>query len=853
MSDIASLGIRVTTSGVKDASTDLDKLAASGDKAAKSTDGLNKSFNQAGGIEKPAKAAAQAFNQQTAALAKLAGQIDPTVAKLDKLDKLQAQLGKFKKSGMISADDFAALNGVLDKSRESIGGAGKAMHSFSLSTAQSRRELGYITKDLATGQYGRLSQSLSTLAVNSNAVSLVMSPLGLGLAGVTVSVGALALAYVKGAGEAEEYNKQLILTGNYAVTTSAGLAGMAMHLDTVSGVTQHSAAAALATVVGTGRFAANQLEEVAGAALKLQQATGQSIDKTVADFVKLSQDPVKAILALNETQHFLRASVLDQIQAMEDQGRTADAAALAIKAYSDTISERTKDVNQNLGTLERTLNSVKKGWSEFWDAAYDIGRQNTPSLQIKQLQQDIEGAKSGHGVYQGMSDASVDAFVKRTQDKIAQLRATDFSDVKGGTTGDPIVDTSRERALLDFQRQGLQYADKRERMEADIAKAKADGLKAGADQIVIDERIARIRESYAEKTASSAKQRAAPNFRVQDMAELRKEIEAEGKLMDQRIRSSEAVKAYRNSLQDMLATRQATIDLQVASVGMGQREIAQQQALIAIDEDYNRQKSSLERQQRNSTSEIDKAGFAEQLSDLKRYHDDRVKIEQEGFARSSAARDNWALGAQAATKDFMDGAKDIAGATYSVVTNIYTGLADNMADFFTKGRADWKGFVADILKQIVRIQTAKAVAGIATSLSGSFGFQGGTSASTFAKGGVFDSPSLSAYSNGVYSSPQPFKFAKGAGVFGEAGPEAIMPLSRGPDGKLGVKASGGVGGGITLNQTIVVDSKGGASENTSGSGDDNLRKFAGKMKGIAQQAILDEQRPGGSLWRMGQH
>lgn len=57
--------------------------------------------------------------------------------------------------------------------------------------------------------------------------------------------------------------------------------------------------------------------------------------------------------------------------------------------------------------------------------------------------------------------------------------------------------------MLEFQREGLRYADKQERMEAEIAKAKADGLKAGADQIVIDERIARIRESYAEKLTKS--------------------------------------------------------------------------------------------------------------------------------------------------------------------------------------------------------------------------------------------------------------------------------------------------------------------------------------------------------------
>lgn len=60
-----------------------------------------------------------------------------------------------------------------------------------------------------------------------------------------------------------------------------------------------------------------------------------------------------------------------------------------------------------------------------------------------------------------------------------------------------------------------------------------------------------------------------------------------------------------------------------------------------------------------------------------------------------------------------------------------------------------------------------------------------------ADGGVYRSPSLSAYSGNVYNTPQFFAFAKGAGVFAEAGPEAIMPLKRGKDGKLGVSSEGG--------------------------------------------------------------
>lgn len=60
-----------------------------------------------------------------------------------------------------------------------------------------------------------------------------------------------------------------------------------------------------------------------------------------------------------------------------------------------------------------------------------------------------------------------------------------------------------------------------------------------------------------------------------------------------------------------------------------------------------------------------------------------------------------------------------------------------------------------------------------------------------ALGGVYSSPSLSAYSGQIVSQPTPFMFANGAGIMGEAGPEGILPLKRGRDGKLGVSSEGG--------------------------------------------------------------
>ena len=72
----------------------------------------------------------------------------------------------------------------------------------------------------------------------------------------------------------------------------------------------------------------------------------------------------------------------------------------------------------------------------------------------------------------------------------------------------------------------------------------------------------------------------------------------------------------------------------------------------------------------------------------------------------------------------------------------------------------------------------------------------------FANGAPFSQGRVMPFaSGGIVSGATPFGMRGGLGVMGEAGPEAIMPLARGPDGKLGVKGAGGGGQTIIMNVT----------------------------------------------------
>ncbi len=85
------------------------------------------------------------------------------------------------------------------------------------------------------------------------------------------------------------------------------------------------------------------------------------------------------------------------------------------------------------------------------------------------------------------------------------------------------------------------------------------------------------------------------------------------------------------------------------------------------------------------------------------------------------------------------------------------------------------------------------------SLFGSL-FGGAAAAAPFAKGGVFSRGMVMPFAQGgVVGAPTYFPLGRGLGIMGERGAEAVMPLARGPDGKLGVRTGGGRPASITVN------------------------------------------------------
>lgn len=384
-----------------------------------------------------AQAAAKADADQAASLSRLVGALDPTSAALDKLAKQRKELASARDSGLISPEYHNKLAKSIDESEAQINKLNSQMKTGSISAKQYQYALRLLPmqiNDIAVslaggmplfsvfmqqgaqiadsfGGWGSLfdiikekllgagdaadesgdslsenANNLSETAENAKKLTGFLNPLTISIAAVAAVVGTLTYAWYKGNQEQLEYNKALIMTGNIAGTTSGQLADMAARIASDTGNPISDAAAALTKVVASGKIASSYIESVTSAIVSMTDASDTTIDSLVSDFEKIAQNPVAAITELNDKYNFLTLDIYNQIRALQEQGRTQDAAKLATDTYSKAVKDMSGDLADNLGIFEsawKTLGDTAKG---AWDAMLDIGREKT-------LQQRLDDAK----------------------------------------------------------------------------------------------------------------------------------------------------------------------------------------------------------------------------------------------------------------------------------------------------------------------------------------------------------------------------------------------------------------------------------------------------------------------------
>lgn len=625
-------------------------------------------------------------------------------------------------------------------------------------------------------------------------VQKVLAPLGRMAAPVGLTVGSIALlgtAYYQGAKESEEFNRQLILTGNYAGKNSDQLQDLARKYADLGGG-MDIAAETIAKIVGTGAFSGEQIDGVTKGVLALQQATGQTAEQAINAYRKIFTDPITSAYELNKAYNYLSAAEFEHIIQLEEQGKTAEASDLIAQKTTSNFDERAKKLIENLGYIDKAVLIAKSSWSSLWNMIKGIGRDDTLSEQLEAARQNVVNVKSNLDKYRDIDEKS----------------SPDY-----GTDSRPIAD--KKKIISDAEGK-VWLLEQVVNLTNDLSASTSAGnvaQKSAIDQLKKEhDARAILRNKPSGATYSSPHRNIAPAPTVGVVAPTVPDTQ---ELLKQS--SSDYIKN--------MSKRQRGL---VYSAGKSNR-IAQREASVTQFNDEWIQKGG-------KTSGDDYEGQLKALTD---YHAAEDKI-----------RGSWLDGAQKGWSEYLDSATNVYDSMANIGQATFSGLSDMLTSMVTTGKANFQEFTASILKMIIQVINQLLVAFVIQKAMGwinpSAAATGKSSGGYTGDGGKYDQA-------GVVHRGE-FVMTKEATQRIGVGNLYAMMRGYADGGLVGNKApmyglAAEQGGGITVNSTVVMNNDGSANAANSSSAGDGMGKL---VQGIVNQAITErlgkELKPGGLIW-----
>lgn len=849
--------------------------------------GYSDRVKAAAAVEKQAAASRAA---DAASLDRLRAALNPAAEASKKLQEQFTLLNRARLSGTLSSSEYTKL-------RQELVQLNTVVKDSALSAGQLRQgwtTAGYQLKDvftsLASGinpltvaaqQLPTLALSFGSLGATLTAFSSLLNPVTIGITALVAGIGYMGYQAYQTSTQMDSLQKSLNGTGNIAGTSARQLREMAIALAETTKTTQSTAVDAVAAATAIGRTT-DQIRQFAEAALVVSKSTGEGVKEVLGQFKQLAGDPVQALVTLNDQYNFANQALYDHVRALSEAGDKTGAMTVVV----DELEKSTKRMGE---TTQNSVNSATGFWDTLAGSIGDAWRN------LKEY-----NAENSKGAYNGVGgNFNKDGYDAYGVQAAAKKTAEENKKIKEGVEG--LLNTLDKQIAKqkEFNREQIQAnatADKflktartNEQIRADYTKEWSRQLKAG---LITQEKYNALVAAVASKY-KDPKTPKTPAVKVDQGDKITEQYQAQNLALDAQIQLLQNRTAYEANAS---AQRKSYLELEakytVLEQAAAERKLTkQEQQMLAVKDealsqarilaDKGDQLAALQRQaqvqdeisklqntqtlqaqvyadnQGKSTKELQrqlelaqtraavlaKGGTADQANAA-------VQLKQIDFDQADARAADWISGMKTGLADWADAAQNYAKIASDAVASGMKTATTAVSDFVTTSKFDFKDFtkqilsmIVEILTQLLLVQTIKASIG-GTSFGAALGF---------AKGGVFTEPSLHAYANGVYSSPTPFQFggrsqfAKG-GVFGEAGPEAIMPLSRDSNGRLGVKAEGGAGGGVSVQQTVVISADGSAKSSTT-SGDAVGRAVGDQLNAAVVTQVTKMMQPGGVLFR----
>ena len=530
-----------------------------------------------------------------------------------------------------------------------------------------------------------------------------------------------------------------------------------------------------------------------------------------------------------------------KVTAEKQKQKAADDAAKAFIADSDKyLSDREKKDREHL----KNLASINAQYKAANGLISESGYKSRIAKENSRYQASISkgGRKASSRKSVSLTPYITRADVSEIQDALrverssiqAQTTALDAAYRSGSMTAADYFSQKRDLANQDTEAQIKAL----EKQNAVLSKEKANGR----DRINLQKQIASNTSKMQEVRSSAAAKLS--KIDADETAAIRKR--------------QAALLSYQNTLKDALNTTRTQYSREEASAWMGASALSYASGLNGIDDKVSSERRKLQSDRDQQTAlgtwnKDDQEAYDQRLAALQGYQKKAVEAWDNHWKTLREGEENWVNGANAALDDYIESNRKVAGQAKEAFSNAFSSMEDSLVDFCVTGKGGFSDFATSVIKDIVRIQIRAAMSGLFKQVQGSglFGSIASGVSSLFASanGNVFQSAGLHAYANQVVSRPTLFPFAKGVGLMGEAGPEAIMPLTRTSSGRLGVQAQG-TAGAVNVVVNVSSDGTGTTKTSTTKNQDFSMGNALGRLVGTAVQSeMMNQMRPGGILWK----
>lgn len=738
---------------------------------------------------------------------------------LDEYLERQVEVNKQHGISVSYAEDHAKNARIISEANIAEADAKKRMQSASnaIILADKSELDGKKNLAAATVQLSDASKELTfSQRAAANSASLFKSAWGMmgGAVGISIMASAGAFTYLYSQyQQAEErqkaFNAALQKGGLGLVTTAYDLRNLANELGGTADAYKSVTAAASAG------FSGDLLHQVSELGVQMEKSGG-SVDLLISKLVSIGEQPLTGIKKLIDEGVVVESDIVQRIALLEREGKTREASELA---QISTLQAKVKAENTQSEVLKAQKNEVES-LRRSYQGLYEV----TNGSNYVKINTQVNNAFLEETIKLKKEQAQIQEkqLLEQKEAAYKQLEiTTNFNAAFKAGTDQQKERSERQKQFKEMLDKGTISANEYQQAIKGLDKLFTAPKKTGSNPVVDEGKLrieqllqqgAALRTQLEETEGLTASERKLASFEQELIGLQGQHLNARQKsiqshhieIRTQLLKNAELEKEIKfkelrkkfddQNFEVMQKTSKISQDAtnQILQMTMSQNAYDLMLEEQRIQDDFRQRRYQLDKEVSDKKSQL----YADQTAFLLQEEQKQLEIVRQSSKDKSRDQRDAYKGMARGVQDFGNTAENVYDQMRSISNSALSDMSGMLANFVATGKLNFADFaqsvVTEITKMIFQMMIFNALKAGFTGTA--FGDAMGLKATPNAKGNTYESPGLSAHRNSIVKSPTLFPFAKGGvpgmGLMGEAGPEAIMPLTRGRDGSLGVRVLG---------------------------------------------------------------